>query len=225
MSYSALLRLAEHFRQANEIGCALQCLQAAADKTQNQFQSANVNLLLGSLLIKHAKNVSECKHYLLNAINQIKQCDISVEKVKIIYFRACSHLSDYYSAVQAHSSEAIQILKEAIDTARSNPYWHLRLILKLIRLKCDGDELIDRQKYLEVGAQLARESSSPYLNILFLLAKSLDQLKSGSFNSNEFSVTLGQVESLVNQQTQLPQAQLYSIKLFLQSLQVLLRSS
>ena len=108
--------------------------------------------------------------------------------------------------------------------AKSNPYWHLRLILKLIRLKCDGDELID-QKYLEVGAQLARESSSPYLNILFLLAKSLDQLKSGSFNSNEFSVTLGQVESLVNQQTQLPQAQLYSIKLFLQSLQVLLRSS
>ena len=76
MSYSALLRLAEHFRQANEIGCALQCLQAAQDKTQNQFQSANVNLLLGSLLLKHAKNVSECKHYLLNAINQIKQCDI-----------------------------------------------------------------------------------------------------------------------------------------------------
>ena len=99
MSYLALLRLAEHFRQANEIGCALQCLQAAADKTQNHFQSANVNLLLGSLLLKHAKNVSECKHYLLNAINQIEQCDINVEKVKILYFRV---------------SEAIQKLKNSV---------------------------------------------------------------------------------------------------------------
>ena len=48
MSYSALLRLAEQFRQSNEIGCALQCLQAAADKTRNQYQ-AKVKLFYADL--------------------------------------------------------------------------------------------------------------------------------------------------------------------------------
>lgn len=220
MSYSALLRLAEHFRASNEIGCALQCMQAAAEKSTSQFQAAHVNMLIGVMLLKHAKNVSECKHYLLEAISQSKQLDIEDEKVRQIYFRACSYLSDYYSQIQSHSTDAIQLLKGAIANAKASPYWHLRLILKLVRLKCDGDEL-DRQKYLEVGAQLAQEhASSPYLKMLFLLAKSLDQLKAGSFHSGEFSQAMSQIESLVNQQSQLPHGQLYSIKLFLQSLQV-----
>lgn len=196
-------------------------MQAAAEKSQSPFESANVNMLIGVMLLKHAKNVSECKHYLLEAINQTKQLDIGNEKVRQVYFRACSYLSDYYSQIQSHSSDAIQLLKSAIDHAKTSPYWHLRLILKLVRLKCNGDEL-DRQKYLDVGAQLAQEhASSPYLKMLFLLAKSLDQLKAGSFDNDEFNHAMSQIESLVNQQSQLPHGQLYSIKLFLQSLQVI----
>ena len=204
---------------------------------------ANVNLLIGSLLFKHAKNISECKHFLMLSINAAKSLDVSNEKVKNLYLRACSYLSgkfqtlfkselftrklglifsnflqDYYALVQSSPSDAVSILKSAIETSKSSPYWHLRLILKLIRLKSENNQ-IDRQKYLDIGAKLASDSSSPYLKILFLLAKSLDQLKSGSFGP-DFDKSLSQIESMTNQQTSLPVGQLHSIKLFLQSLQV-----
>ena len=120
--------------------------------------------------------------------------------------------------MQSSPSDAVSILKSAIETSKSSPYWHLRLILKLIRLKSENNQ-IDRQKYLDIGAKLASDSSSPYLKILFLLAKSLDQLKTGSFGP-DFDKSLSQIESMTNQQTSLPEGQLHSIKLFLQSLQV-----
>ena len=54
---------------------------------------ANVNLLIGSLLFKHARNISECKHFLMLSINAAKSLDVSNEKVKNLYLRACSYLS------------------------------------------------------------------------------------------------------------------------------------
>ena len=107
MSYVSLLTLAEEFRLSGEIGLTIQCLSAASQiEDLSRVQKSNLNYLLGSLLFKYGKNKSDCKEYLITAINTAKS-NILDPKLVEIYFQSCLCLADYISTSQTGTSEGM----------------------------------------------------------------------------------------------------------------------
>ena len=105
MSYVSLLTLAEEFRLSGEIGLTIQCLSAASQiEDLSNLQKSNLNYLVGKLLLKYGTNKSDCKEYLLAAI-QTARNEITDPKMIEIYFQSCLLLADYISLSPTGNSE------------------------------------------------------------------------------------------------------------------------
>ena len=96
---------------------------------RSHFYKSRANLLIGRTIFKHGSNIEDAKSYLRSAIETSKS-DQSDGRLNSIYFEASSVLAEVLISCKDVNG-AIQLLTGAIENAKNDNFWHLKLIFQL----------------------------------------------------------------------------------------------